>query len=71
MDKYRFNLEVGKAYKVEPKKKDKRKINMCAVDSGIYKAKLIEVNNRIAIFDDGLYKKSEMIKDYQIGRTAS
>ncbi|WP_299032393.1 hypothetical protein [uncultured Anaerococcus sp.] len=71
MDKYRFNLEVGKAYKVEPKKKDKRKINMCAVDSGIYKAKLIEVNNRIAIFDDGLYKKSEMIKDYRIGWIAS
>lgn len=71
MGKYHFDLEIGKDYKVKKLRSDNEKGRPPTIEKGAYKATFVEINNRIAIFDTGNYKTSEMIKDYRIGRRAS
>lgn len=53
------DLELGSRYKLQVRPGDKRK------PKGKQNAKLIYLDEKIAVFDNGLYRVSQMIKNYK------
>ena len=53
------NLELGKKYKLQVKPEDRRKPNKK------HNAKLIYLDEKIAVFDNGKYRDCQMIKNYK------
>ena len=53
------NLELGSRYKLQVRPGDKRK------PKGKQYAKLIYLDEKIAVFDNGLYRDCQMIKNYK------
>lgn len=53
------NLELGQKYKLQVRSGDKRKPNKK------HNAKLIYLDEKIAVFDNGKYRDCQMIKNYK------
>lgn len=53
------NLELGSRYKLEVRPGDKRE------PKGEQNAKLIYLDEKIAVFDNGKYRDCQMIKNYK------
>ena len=53
------NLELGQSYKLQVRPEDRRKPNKKK------NAKLIYLDEKIAVFDNGLYRDCQMIKNYK------
>ena len=53
------DLELGKRYKLHVRPEDRRKPNKKK------NAKLIYLDEKIAVFDNGLYRGCQMIKNYK------
>ena len=54
------NLELGESYKLQVRPGDNRK-----PDKKHY-AKLIYLDEKIAVFDNGLYRDCQMLKNYKV-----
>lgn len=53
------NLELGQKYKLQVRPEDRRKPNKKK------NARLIYLDEKIAVFDNGLYRDCQMIKNYK------